>query len=101
MLNLTNAQILDQIKRQGSMNGAAKALGISWQTVQLAKSGKRKGPEVGIEAFPADVKLCGCCKAAPVGEGLRKLCQDCYEFGDAGVIAPECPVYLVDGRDFG
>lgn len=87
MLKITNAQILRQIELQGSIQGAARALGISWQTVAYAKNGQRKGPDLSKVEVIEDA--CTCCGKAPKAPGNRYLCLDCYQTAECGVIWPE------------
>lgn len=93
MVPYTNKEIVDQIGRQGSVHGAAKALQISWQTVVRARDGRRI--ERTARARGRDrQELCTCCGIRPRAEGNRWLCDWCFGFETCGEISPELRIIL-------
>jgi hypothetical protein len=97
MIQISNSAIVRQIERSGSVNGAAKALGLSWETVRRAQSGKRAEP---VRAW-GSVKvgeLCSCCGREERAPGNRWLCRECWETAECGEVYPETAAVGVGGR---
>ena len=85
MHQISNETIKAEVRKWGSVNGAASALGMSWQTVAWACSGIRKEPKTLEERKRVEgEKLCSCCKREPVAEGNRFLCPLCYRLTREG-----------------
>jgi len=85
MRRISNETIKAEVRKWGSVNGAASALGMSWQTVAWACTGIRKEPKVLTpKQLGEGEKLCSCCHREPVAEGNRFLCPLCYRLAGEG-----------------